>query len=212
MRRVAIAGALVAIGFLSLFIVLALRGGDGRERRSEARDRYIGSKLPEGLTMPAFRLRDYRGGVVSNRELHGRVSLITFLDTDCRTQCPIVAAAIGAGLRLLNLPERRAVSAIAVTVNPPRDTPIRVRHFLRSRHALSMNYLIGTTEQLRPVWKRFGVLAVTETGDADIHSSDVRVFNRRRRWVTTMHAGVDLSPRALAHDIRAALRGVQPTH
>lgn len=209
MRRVTIAVGLLTIGFVPLLAGLAYRAALSPSAESTASGpppgRYLGSEPPNGIRMPSFGLRDYRGRFVSSTALRGKVTLITFLDTDCKTQCPIVAATIGAGLRFLTQAERRPLSALAFSVNPPRDTSRRVRSFLASRHALALDYLIGTTKEFRPVWKAFGVLSATQTGDADIHSSDVRIFDRRRVWVSTLHAGVDLTPRALAHDIRTAL-------
>ena len=58
---------------------------------------------------------------------------------------------------------------------------------------------------MRPVWKDFGVLPATRTGSDDIHSADVRIFDRRGTWVSTLHAGIDLTPANLVHDIRIAL-------
>jgi protein SCO1/2 len=139
------------------------------------------------------------------RSLRGRVVLVTFLDTDCKTKCPIVAAAVGAGLRMLQPSDRKRVTPLAITVDPPVDTPRRIRSFLARRHALGLDYLIGTTRQLRPVWKAFGVLSAVETGDADLHSSDVRIFDQRGIWVSTLHASVDLSPANLAHDLVVAI-------
>jgi hypothetical protein len=44
-----------------------------------------------------------------------------------------------------------------------------------------------------------------KTAKADFHSADVRVYDRTGRWVSTLHAGVDLTPQNLAHDIKTAL-------
>ena len=60
---------------------------------------------------------------------------------------------------------------------------------------------------MRPVWKAFAVLPAVDTGNADVHSADVRVFNRNGIWVSTLHAGLDLTPGNLIHDIRLALKG-----
>jgi cytochrome oxidase Cu insertion factor (SCO1/SenC/PrrC family) len=210
MRRVLLGLALLTVVFLLLLAGLAFRGGwsskPGRQKsRAAAPARYLGSQPPSGIRLPPLKLRDYRGVAVDTRSLRAGVVLVTFLDTGCKTKCPIVAAVIGSGLRLLSRNERRQVSPIAISVDPPLDTPRRVRLFLSRRHALALDYLTGRTRQLRPVWKAFGVLSAVETGNADIHSSDVRIFDRRRVWVSTLHAGVDLTPRALAHDIEAAL-------
>jgi hypothetical protein len=58
---------------------------------------------------------------------------------------------------------------------------------------------------MSPVWRSFHIVAAAETGNADIHSADVRIFDRRGIWVSTQHAGVDLTPSNLAHDLRVAL-------
>jgi cytochrome oxidase Cu insertion factor (SCO1/SenC/PrrC family) len=166
---------------------------------------YRGSEPPAGIRLPAFTLRDYRGDVVDTRALRGKVVLVTFLDTDCKTKCPIFASDIGAALRLLPGSERRHVVALALTVNPARDTPVSVRAFLRRRHAVGLDFLLGTTRQMRPIWRAFHIVAATETGNADVHSSDVRVYDRSGIWVSTLHVPVDLTPANLAHDIRVAL-------
>src|SRR5712691_2157113 len=168
--------------------------------------RYKGSEPPAQIQMPQFALRNYKGRVIRSRELLGKVTLVTFLDTDCTTKCPIIATEIGDGLRLLTEKERRDVVPLAFSVNPVSDTPRRVRAFLHRRQAGGLDFLLGTVKKLRPVWRSFDIVAAAETGNADIHSADVRIFDRRGVWVSTQHAGVDLSPRNLAHDIRVALR------
>jgi protein SCO1/2 len=143
------------------------------------------------------------------RNLRGQVVLVTFLDTDCKTKCPLIASAVADGLRLLSPSDRRRVVPLALTVNPTSDTPTSVRKFLRNRQALDLDFLIGTMKQMRPVWRSFHIVAAAETGNADIHSADVRVFDQRGEWVSTLHLPPDLTPENLAHDLRRALRGSQ---
>lgn len=167
--------------------------------------RYKGSEPPAQIQMPQFALRNYKDRVIRSRELLGEVTLVTFLDTDCTTKCPIIAAQIGDGLRLLTERERRNVVPIAFSVNPASDTPRRVRAFLHRQQAERLDFLLGTVKKMSPVWRSFHIVAAAETGNADIHSADVRVFDRRGIWVSTQHAGVDLTPSNLAHDLRVAL-------
>jgi protein SCO1 len=167
---------------------------------------YRGSEPPRGIFVPDFALRDYRGRLVRMRSLRGRVVVLTFLDTHCTTKCPVFASDIGAALRLLSSSERRQVSALALTVEPTRDTPASVRRFLARRHALNMDFLLGTTRQMRPIWRAFHVIAAEQTGNADVHSSDARIYDRSGMWVSTLHVPVDLTPANLAHDLRVALR------
>jgi hypothetical protein len=58
---------------------------------------------------------------------------------------------------------------------------------------------------MQPVWTAFHVLPAADTGDADVHSADVRVFDRRGVWVSTLHVVVDLTAANLLHDIHEAL-------
>ena len=101
-------------------------------------------------------------------------------------------------------PHSRAGS-LAISVNPHVDTPARVRAFLAEHRAAGLiRYVTGTPGQLGPVWKAFHILPAIATGNDDIHSADVRVFDPRLRWVSTLHTSIDLTPANLAHDVRLA--------
>src|SRR6058998_557549 len=133
-RRVLIAMLATAVLLPVLAAVIAyslLTGGtSSTSLASYPPSRYKGSEPPAQIQMPQFALRNYKGRVIRSRELLGKVTLVTFLDTDCTTKCPIIAAQIGDGLRLLTEEERRDVVPLAFSVNPASDTPRRVRAFL----------------------------------------------------------------------------------
>lgn len=166
---------------------------------------YRGSTPPPGIKLPLFSLPKIGGGRVSSRSVRGRIVLTTFVDSACKESCPIITGIVGSALRLLHARERAAVVPLAFSVNPPADTRTHVRRFLRKRHAQDLIYLVDTTPRMRPAWKRFGILPAVDTGNADLHSADVRIFDRRGFWVSTLHVAVDLTARNLVHDIRVAL-------
>jgi cytochrome oxidase Cu insertion factor (SCO1/SenC/PrrC family) len=167
---------------------------------------YRGSEPPAGIRMPSFSLRDVvTGDRVESSDFEGKVALVTFLDTDCTEQCPIIAGELGRALRLLPADVRAQTEALAITVNPKIDTRRSVVRFLGERHAGTLTYLTSSVSELEPVWQRFGIVSAYETGDADTHSADVRVFDPEGVWVSTQHAGVDLTPANLVHDIKGAL-------
>ncbi len=174
-------------------------------RDASAAPRYRGSEPPAGLRLPEFRLNSYRRNVVHSSALRGKVVLVTFLDTACTEACPIIAGQIGSALPLLSAAERAHVEALALSVDPKVDTPERVRRFLERRRSRGLDFLIGPVPALRRAWRSFYVVSAAETGNADTHSADVRVFDRRGVWVSTLHAGVDLTPANLVHDLRTAL-------
>jgi protein SCO1/2 len=167
---------------------------------------YKGSEPPGEIRAPAFALRDYRGRLVSIRAQRGNVVVLSFVDSKCTEKCPIVTTVIAQAYRRLAPSARRQVVPILISVSPKVDTPRSVRRFLARRHALALTYLLGTPRRLRPVWKAYGIVSAFETGNADVHSSDVRVFDRRGVWVSTLHAGIDLSPGNLEHDVLTALK------
>jgi cytochrome oxidase Cu insertion factor (SCO1/SenC/PrrC family) len=105
--------------------------------------------------------------------------VLTFLDSACHDSCPIIASVIGAAIPRLTSSERRQITSLALTVNPRSNTPPNVRRFLRARGAAgALDFLLGTPRTLKPLWRKFGVVSAYESGDADIHSADVRVFDR----------------------------------
>jgi cytochrome oxidase Cu insertion factor (SCO1/SenC/PrrC family) len=208
------AAALSAFAILAAVITGGVLAAFGPASDDEAKPpltgegRYRGSEPPPGIRLPSFSLWDVvRGERVESQTLRGSVVLVTFLDTDCTEQCPIIAGEVGRALSLLSTDERGRTQPLVISVNPQIDTRASVVRFLRERRAESLTYLSGTVAELRPVWHDFGVVSAYETGDADTHSADVRVFDPEGIWVSTEHAGVDLTPANLAYDVSVALRG-----
>jgi protein SCO1/2 len=186
---------------LALLIAAGLAGCGGSSPS------YRGSRPPPDVKLPAFSLRDQSGNVVRSRGLRGRVVLVTFLDSACREACPPTTVDIGRAVRLLTPDQRKDVAALAVSVDPRVDTPVRVRAFLRRNHAdRELTFLLGTIWQLRPVWNAFHILPAVDTGDSDVHTILVEIYGRDGTWVSSLHNGVDLNPDNLHHDLVAALQ------
>jgi cytochrome oxidase Cu insertion factor (SCO1/SenC/PrrC family) len=167
---------------------------------------YRGTKPPADIRLPAFVLPRYDGGEVDSRRLRGKVVVLTTVDSACKESCPILIGEIGDALRLLRPAERRQVRALAISVDPKVDTPASVEKFLRERRALGLvAWLAAPVPRMRPVWKALHVLAAVDSGDADVHSGSVRLYDRQGMWVSHLNVGADLTPQNLAHDIRLAL-------
>ena len=96
---------------------------------------------------------------------------------------------------------------MAISTDPKEDTAASVRAFLRRNRALGKLHYVGGGEpesKLRPIWKRFYILSSLESGEDTLHSAPVRIY-AGGVWGATLHAGVDLTPANLAHDVRVAL-------
>jgi cytochrome oxidase Cu insertion factor (SCO1/SenC/PrrC family) len=168
---------------------------------------YRGSVPPGEIALPDFTLPDYAGGSVSSRELGGKVVLVTFLDSQCTESCPIIASQIASVVARFKPEERAGLVPIAISTDPDEDTPAAVRDFLRKNRAEgTLRYLVAPVERLRSVWDSFAIAASFDTGMDTLHSAPVRIYDREGVWVSTLHAGADLTAANLAHDIRLALR------
>ncbi len=200
---IAAAGAsVIAIG--GLVAALALR--QTPTQSTPPPSPYRGSIPPPGVRAPDFTLRDYRGQSVTMSKLRGVVVLLSFVDSKCTQKCPIVTSVIAQAMKKLPAKARHQVVALLMSVDPKVDTVPSIRRFLARRRALALSYLVGPVPEMRPIWKAYGILAAADTGNKDIHSSDVRIFDRHGIWVSTQHAGVDLTQKNLRHDALEALK------
>lgn len=196
-----VAGAILALDDGSQPAALALTNDAGP---------YRGSEPAAVIRLPGFSLRNHDGRLVRSDELRGKVTLLTFLDSQCTEACPILASQIAQGLDRLSAQERPEVVAVAISTDPTEDTPESVRAFLEKQGALGkLLYLVGPEAEMRALWKRFKILSSHESGQDTLHSAPLRIYDRDLVWVATLHAGVDLSPDNLVHDIRVALKEAQ---
>jgi protein SCO1 len=196
-RIAVVVGALVAALAVPAAVLLA-RGGEEPDFR--------GSQAADGLVLPPFELRDQHGQLVRSADLRGKALAVTFLDTECTEACPIIAAQVSQAIKALG-GDRNTVEALAITVDPVGDTRGRITAFLsRYRARRTLRYLDGTVAELRPVWRGFQVASSLDSGNSNLHSAPVRVYDGEGRWRSTLHAGVDLTAASLANDLREALR------
>jgi len=198
-----VAGAVVALAVAAATFVAVVSLTAGKDDRAS----YRGSPPPPGIMLGQFELRDYTGVQLSSDDLEGKVVLLTFLESRCKEACPIIASQVARAIERLTGEQRNQVVAIAISTHPTDDTPAHVRALLRAQHAEGkLRYLVGSEPELRPVWRRFGVLSALDSGDADTHSASVHVYDRSGEWVASLHPGIDLTPANLVHDVGVALQ------
>lgn len=195
--RILILAALGAVAAAVAVALVALGGND---------EAYRGSVPPEGVELQAFTLPDQRGDLIDPGDLEGKVTAVTFLDTQCTEACPVIASAVALGLDRLPDDARKDVLALALSVDPAEDTPEAVKTFLtRHRAGGDLHYLVAPEAEMRPVWTAFQIMPAVDSGSDNLHSAPVRIYDRDGTWVTTLNAGVDLTPENLAHDLSVAL-------
>lgn len=186
--------ALVLVCLLALGATV-LAAQDGDEGGLAGASAFEGAVMPEGLRAPDFELRDQDGARVSMRALRGRPVLVTFLYTTCEDSCPAQAQTARGALDELG----HDLPALAIAVDPPRDTPERARAFLAGQRALGrLDFVLGTRAELRPVWRGFAIQpqSVTQEHQARFTLVDARGFQR------VGFPGSEATPERLAHDLR----------
>ena len=204
---------LALIGLAGLVLVLVavaalLRATSGTGGADEA---FRGSIPPSGVALPSFAARDHLGRPVRSEELRGKVVVLTLLDSQCVESCPVIATVLGRGLDRLTGEERGRVAAVAVSTDPAEDTRVAVARFLRERRAVGrFAYLVAPEPEIRRLWRELQVLSSLETGDDNLHSAPVRVYGAEGEWLSTLHAGADLTEENLVHDVRLALAREEP--
>lgn len=205
-RTELIGATIAALGLALALILLGTSGGSTRgpspspssaPTGTSSQAGFDGAALPSGIEAPAFTLTDQRGRHVRLSDYRGRVVILTFLAATASGASSLIAQQIRGALD--DLP--RPVPALAISADPAMDTPSRVRAFLTSMSLVGrMEYLTGTTAQLRPIWHAYRITP-TSAGRASFErSASVLLIDPRGRERVLF--GVEqLTPEGLAHDV-----------
>jgi protein SCO1/2 len=181
--------AVLALAAAALVTLLARPdgGGDGGGAA------FAGAQRP-AIPPQDFRLRDQNGRAVSLSDYRGEVVVLTFLYTTCRDTCPLTATQIRGALDDLG----RDVPVIAVSVDPANDTRETARAFLLEQSMTGrMDFLLGSREQLEPLWDAFGIAPQRDGRDHSAYTVLVDGEGRQRTGFPVS----ELTPRRLAHDL-----------
>jgi protein SCO1 len=161
---------------------------------------WAGFVRPPGATAPGFTLRDQDGEPVTMADYRGRPVAITFVYSTCEDTCPAMVDQVRGALDDTGLD----VPLLAVSVDPANDTAERARRFLNERRMTGRaRFLLGSREQLEPVWRGYGVQP--QSDELEHSATVVLVDDDGRQRVGFPHD--QLTPEALAHDLRRLVAG-----
>jgi protein SCO1/2 len=182
---VAVVAAAVA---LLLAVLLAPSGGGGASRS------FDGAARPPGIPPQDFALRDEYGHLVRLSDFAGRPAIVAFLDSRAPTDAVLIAQQIRGALNELG----ETVPALAVSVDPSRDTRVAARRFLSAQSLLGrMHFLLGSQSQLSPIWRAFGI---EPGGPQPAAAASVVLIDKAGRQRIGFPLS-ELTPEALAHDV-----------
>ncbi len=154
---------------------------------------------------PAFTLGGSDGAPLELGHYRGKVVLLSFGYTSCTEVCPVTLAILAQARRLLG-PAAGDVQVVYVTVDPERDTAVRMRDYLK---AFDPTFIggTGTAAQLAAVRHDYGISVSdkipTGSGYALAHSSFTYLVDRQGMLRALMPFGHDA--RDFAHDVRLLL-------
>jgi protein SCO1/2 len=173
------------------------RGGDSATRGETTG--FDGALRPPGARAIDFRLHDEHGRVATMRSYRGRDLVVTFMYATCKDTCPLTAQQIRGALDQLG-GRAASVPVLAISVDPAGDTPANVHRFLARQHmAGRMRYLTGTSAELAPIWRAYGIQP--QSSQSEHTASTVIDDGAGRQRVGYLTS--QLTPEGLAHDLRA---------
>jgi protein SCO1/2 len=201
--RAAIA-ALFATGLVALVVVIIAARGVSENGSSSAqpaadvhapRSAFEGALLPKGVRAPQFALTDQRGRRVTMSEYRGRPVVVTFMYSHCHNTCPLQAQQIKGALDDLG----HDLPALAISVDPGRDTPQSVDRFDRQQGVGNrIRWVLGSESKLRPLWEGFHTTSQTPQTE---HLARFVLVDKRGFQRIGYPANL-LTPENLAHDLR----------
>ncbi len=188
---------------LSIALVLAIVLGGGHDSSPSApnsnNSNFDGAAFPPGVRAHDLTLTNQRGERVSLSAYRGKVVVLAFLFSSCRT-CVLVANQVRGALD--EVEGTPGVVTIFVSTDPQADTRASVSRFL-SGTSLSghVEYLTGTSQELQPIWKAYAIAPVSAGKSASEEGSTVLLIDRNGD--ERVGFGLEqITPESLAHDIR----------
>ena len=168
---------------------LATRGDE-----APATTGWEGSQRPPGTRLPEFSLTNQDGEAVTAAGLRGEPVVVTFIYSTCEDTCPAQVQSIRGALDDLG----RDVPVIGVSVDPANDTSESARAFLLEQSMTGrMDFVLGSREELAPLWKAFGIAPQRDGRDHSAYTVLVDGEGRQRIGFPAS----ELTPRRLAHDL-----------
>ena len=164
-----------------------------------------------GIKAPDFRLTNQFGQQMSLSQLHGRVVLLAFDDSECTTVCPLTTQSMVWARQLLG-PAGSGVALLGIDANPQATSVADVMAYSRAHGMTNQwDFLTGTPAQLKTVWQDYKIAVQVEKGQID-HTPALFIIDQQGReqkvYLTQMaYSSVGQSAQILAGELAALLPG-----
>jgi protein SCO1 len=178
----------------------------GRSSRGTRREmaRPEGLLWPQARALPALDLVDHNGDRFGTEDFERRWSLVFFGYTSCPDICPMTLAILNRVRQHMagSDPGFEGLQTILVSVDPARDTPQRLREYVRhfNEHFIGVT---GEHDELQVLTRALGAVYMTDQPDASgeylvHHSATIFLIGPRAELVgvlTSPHEPVGLAER-----------------
>jgi cytochrome c biogenesis protein CcmG/thiol:disulfide interchange protein DsbE len=185
-------GRLVLPGLTVLMLAAAVVAGVlvglGTSARSQAdalaTNPYLDPGTPLSGPAPDFTLADQFGQPTSLRSFRGKVVMLAFNDSECTTVCPLTTTAMLDAKAMLGKDASR-VQLLGIDANPAAISLEDVWSYSELHGMLhAWHFLTGSLDQLKRVWRQYGVEAAAEHGQIT-HTPALFVIGPQGREVKT---------------------------
>jgi cytochrome oxidase Cu insertion factor (SCO1/SenC/PrrC family) len=144
---------------------------------------YLPSPAQKPWVAPDFTLKDQSGQTVSLSSLRGQVVVVTFMDPQCQSLCPINAQ----DLSLAEADLAPTVKPVLLVVSVAADrTPADVSNFVSHVNwRPGWHWLLGNQAELQAVWTTWSFVL---NGTDVVHQEIAHVINRQGKVVASYNA------------------------
>jgi protein SCO1/2 len=195
--------ALLVVLVIAFFSLRNETGGTANSNPATNQSNPQGTNLGS-TAAPNFSLKDQFGNSISLVQFKGKPVVLTFLYTHCPDVCPLTAEKLHTTMLSLGNNAQQVV-VLAVSMDPKGDTAAAAQNFSKV-HKLGdyFHYLIGSHNELAPVWASYSVDAQAATSSGTVnHSSALYVIDKQGHERVLLDNGFSSSQ--LASDLKVLL-------
>jgi len=145
-------------------------------------DTAIGGFPMAGDPAPDFSLIDQFGHPVTLSSLRGREVVLAFIDSRCRTLCPLTAEIMYDARARLSSSANSQVALVAINANPAATSVATVQAWSINHGMLHQwLFLTGTAQQLQSVYRSYHVYAQVDSSGQDVHDPATFIIDAQGR-------------------------------
>lgn len=131
------------------------------------------NRLDADEPAPAFALTNQDGTRVALKDFRGKAIVLSFVYTECKDICPVLPQIVNRADRQLTAREREKVRFVGISLDPNRDTPEKLRGFMK-QHNLSperWTLLTGTLQEASKAADDYGIVVKPDVAGDLVHNA-----------------------------------------